>query len=160
MTVKVWIVYDSFFGNTEKVAKKLAQTLRGKHDVTTTKVTALQADDTRKVFDSELLIIGSPTRVFQPTKAIKAFIKRIDFENKHDLKVLVFDTRMDIAKVNNKLLAFWEKRQGSAVATMQKLVEKRKGSLLGPPMSFYVMDSEGPLEDQELEKGVAWVSGI
>lgn len=121
--MKVLIVYDSFFGNTEKVARTLENTLKSKHDVKVRKVGNERMVD---VYDSDLIIIGSPTRVFEPTKAIKSFVKMIDFNKNSSLKTLVFDTRMDIEKVNVKILKFLEKKKKECCVNVEKYYRKEK----------------------------------
>lgn len=61
--MKALIVYDSVFGNTEKVAMMLVESLQ---------TTAVRINQLPEQWSEDLtwLIIGSPTRAFSPTKAI------------------------------------------------------------------------------------------
>lgn len=67
------------FGNTEKIARTIENTLKAKHD---TKIKKAKNASMFDVHNNDLIIIGSPTRIFEPTKAIRKFVKKIDFKNK------------------------------------------------------------------------------
>ena len=74
--MKVFVVYDSFFGNTEQIAKTISEELKGNHQVYLFKTSEFDCE----VFnDVDLLFLGSPTRGFMATKDINEFIKRSKF---------------------------------------------------------------------------------
>ena len=72
--MKVLIVFDSYFGNTEKIARAAAVALTASADVETVKVTDIVFD---KVAGHDLLILGSPTRGFKASEPIQAFLQSI-----------------------------------------------------------------------------------
>jgi flavodoxin len=151
--VKSLIIYDSFFGNTEKVAQALGQALGSE----TIKVQNLVPDQLAGV---ELLILGSPTRAFSPSPDIKKFLKSQPSQAFKGMKVTAFDTRLSMADVNSKFLSFMVKIFGYAADTMVKILQKKGGTLLVPPEWFLVKDSEGPLKDSELERTTEWAQRI
>jgi hypothetical protein len=51
-----------------------------------------------------LLIIGSPTRAFKPTKAIVDFLIQIPSDGIKGIKVAAFDTRVNTEDVNSRIL--------------------------------------------------------
>ena len=57
--MKALVVYESMFGNTELVARAVAEGLSGRMEVETTNVTAGPA-----VSGADLLIVGAPTHAF------------------------------------------------------------------------------------------------
>ena len=58
--MKALIVYDSYFGNTEKVAKAIEDALQEKqYEVSSIKAADAAAKDLDKL---DLLIVGSPTK--------------------------------------------------------------------------------------------------
>lgn len=64
--MKVLIVYDSVFGNTEQIAQTIGNALSSQEDVEILRVGNVKPE---KLTGSELLIVGSPTRGFRPTPA-------------------------------------------------------------------------------------------
>lgn len=143
--MKVLVVYDSVFGNTKKVAQGIGEAFVTKdHKADCKSVNDLKNYDYTNI---EMIIIGSPTRAFKPTKAVVDFIKGIDKEIANKVKFGIFDTRMDVVKVDNKVLTFMVKFFGYADSTMMKLVKKRGGKIVCQPKGFIVEDSEGPLSE-------------
>lgn len=151
--MKSLIVYDSFFGNTEKVAYALGQALGSE----TVKVQNLVPD---QLLGVELLILGSPTRAFSPSPDIKKFLKSQPSQAFKGMKVTAFDTRLSMVDVNSRFLSFMVKIFGYAAETMVKILQKKGGTLLVPPEWFLVKDSEGPLKDGELERTAEWAQHI
>ena len=103
----------------------------------------------------ELLFIASPTRAFSPTKEIKAFTHYIREFGKN-LRVAVFDTRVHIKKEMPWLLRKMEPIFGYAVDTMEKILKKNKQIELLESCWFYVKDTEGPLEEDEVKRLHTW----
>ena len=69
--MKTIIIYDSIFGNTEKIAQAMAR-LRATEDVALCRVGDASLDQLKGI---DVLIAGSPTRAFKPTPAMNAFLK-------------------------------------------------------------------------------------
>jgi len=155
--MKTLIVYDSFFGNTEKIAQAIGNSLGSKENVETLRVSEVKPE---QLIGLELLIVGSPTRVFKPTKAIMGFLNKIPLNVLKGVKVAAFDTRISTADVNSRFLNILVKLFGYAAKPIAYKLEKKGGSLIIPPEGFFVKDSEGPLKDGELERAVDWVKLI
>ena len=81
--MKALVIYDSFFGNTEKVAKAIGGALGEPKDVTVSRVSEAKMDLFK---DVGLLIIGSPTRAFSPTPAIKTFVRSLPAKSLEGVK--------------------------------------------------------------------------
>ena len=64
--MKTLIIYDSFFGNTEKIARAIFQTFSPLNSI---KICLVNDYRPEYLNDIDLLIIGSPTRGFRPTPA-------------------------------------------------------------------------------------------
>ena len=75
--MRVLVIYDSVFGNTEKIAKAIANALNDDIDTTDIRVRDAKIDQLKGI---DLLIVGSPTRGFKPTKDISTFLKSIPRE--------------------------------------------------------------------------------
>jgi len=89
--MKALVVYDSIFGNTEKIAQAIGDSLGSQESVEIVRVTDLK---TGQLADVNLLIVGSPTRAFKPTKAIVDFLIKIPLNALNGVNVVAFDTRM------------------------------------------------------------------
>ncbi|GAI39420.1 unnamed protein product, partial [marine sediment metagenome] len=105
-------------------------------------------------------IVGSPTRVFKPTKAIMNFLNKIPLNGLKGVNVAAFDTRISTANVSSRLLNILVKLFGYAAKPIAYKLEKKGGSLIIPPEGFFVKDSKGPLKDRELERAVDWAKII
>ena len=79
---KIIIVYNSVFGNTEKIALAVAGALNSVGQTEALPVSNLLLDNLNEV---KLLVIGSPTRSFRPTEAITSFLKSLSKEHVQDL---------------------------------------------------------------------------
>lgn len=66
------IVYDPYFGNTEKIAQEIGKTFRD--NVSVTRPRNVQ---TEVLAELDFLIVGSSTRAFRPSDTIKTFLKYI-----------------------------------------------------------------------------------
>lgn len=155
--MKVLIVYDSIFGNTEQIALAISNSLGSKENVETCRVSAIKPE---QLIGVRLLIVGSPTRAFRPTKAITNFLKKIPSNGLKGVKVAAFDTRISSTDVNSRFLNILVKLFGYAAKPIADKLEKKGGELIIPPEGFFVKDSEGPLKDGELERAANWVKLI
>ena len=147
------VVYDSFFGNTEKIAKAMSDALAGSKLV--------RAGDVRPsdVQPVDLLIVGSPTRGFRASPNTNAFIQSIPADGLHGKKVAVFDTRMPEKDVGRGV-RFIMKMGGYAASKMADALKKKGGELVTTPEGFFVVDREGPLKDGELERAAKWAQTV
>ena len=155
--MKTLIVYDSFFGNTEKIAQAIGNSLGSKENVEILRVSEVKPE---QLIGLELLIVGSPTRAFRPTKAIMGFLNKIPLNGLKGVKVAAFDTRISTVDVNSRFLNILVKLFGYAAKPIAYKLEKKGGSLIIPPEGFLVKDSKGPLKDGELERAADWAKLI
>ena len=84
------IIYDSQFGNTESIARVIANALSPYGQVRPIHVSQTQPVELKGV---NLLIMGSPTQKWGPTLAMRSFLEDIPPESLRELAVAVFDTR-------------------------------------------------------------------
>lgn len=155
--MKAVILYDSYFGNTEKIAQAIAGGVAKKSEVRIARVDTFQADQLSGV---DLFVLGSPTRAFSPSDASKAFIKSLKPGGLMGMKAATFDTRVDVQKTDNKFLKFMAKTFGYAYPSMQKSLKKFGAEIIAEGKGFYVLDSEGPLQDGELDKAADWAETL
>lgn len=151
--MKALVVYDSVFGNTEKVAQAMGAAL----GCEARRVTAVTPE---QLAGLDALIVGSPTQAFQALKPVKAFLKSIPAGSLKGVKVAAFDTRMDVKEVNNAVLTVFSKAFGYAAEPIGKQLVKKGGTQAVLPEGFIVMGEKGPLRDGELERAAAWAKRI
>ena len=133
------IVYDSQFGNTEKIAKSIAEKI-GKQ----TKTIHVSKADSSMLKEADMLIVGSPTQAWRATPAIRLFLEKLP--DIKDISAAAFDTRFK----RTRLLT------GSAAHGIAKALERKGARLIVPPESFFVKDTKGPLLDGEIVRAEGW----
>ena len=152
------VLYDSYFGNTEKTALAIAKALgTAKNTAVAVKIDQVKAD---MLTGLDVLIVGSPTRAFSPTPAVKSFLKKIPSKGLDGIKVAAFDTRLPIGENVSGFLRSMVKLFGYADKPLHDLLIKKGGQETVPPQGFFVKDSEGPLLDGELERAAEWAKQI
>jgi flavodoxin len=145
--MKTLVIYDSVFGNTEKIAAAMADATGAR----AVKISDATPDDIK---DMTLLIVGSPTRAFHPTPAVTKWLKALP--RLGNVRIAAFDTRIDKNDVNNKFLNFMMRLFGYAAEPIHKALVKKGGAPAADPAWFFVTDSEGSLRDGELERAAQW----
>jgi flavodoxin len=155
--MKVLVIYDSVFGNTEKIAQAIGAALVPLGKVDVIRVADLQPAQLEGV---ELLTVGSPTRGFRPTDAIKSFLGSLPAGKLAGVKVAAFDTRIPTDNIKSPILRTFVKWGGYADKIIAEALVKRGGSLLVPSKGFFVKESEGPLLEGELERAASWAKQV
>jgi len=153
--MKAVVVYDSAYGNTEKIAQSIGNTLGSPGDVEVLRVGSIKADQLAGV---ELLVAGSPTQKFRPLPAMVSFLKSIPGGGLKGVRVAAFDTRMTKEDIEAAaaILPFMVRIFGYAAKPIAGLLVKKGGELVRPPEGFLVEGMEGPLVPGELERAAAW----
>lgn len=156
--MKAMVVYDSAFGNTEKVAQAIGQALGPSEDVQTVRVKNVKPE---RLAGLTLLIVGSPTQKFSPLGTITKFVKGIPNNGLEGVKVAAFDTRVTASEIEKvRILAFFVRIFGYAAKPIADRLVKKGGELAVPPEGFYVGGTEGPLLEGELERAADWAKQI
>ena len=151
------IVYDSVFGNTQKIAEAIAAGLAGKGEVRLVRVGDASQLDLTEV---DCLIVGSPTRGFNATPPTSEFTEGLDAMHATGRKAAAFDTRLDPEDIKPAPLR-WVVHAGGYAADRIAAGLKRKGfTFLGEPEGFRVGGTEGPLKPGELERATAWAAAL
>jgi flavodoxin len=137
------VIYDSQFGNTERIAAAIADTLRTTGEVRLARVEAERPLDLEGV---DLLILGCPTQGWRPTVAMQALLANLTPQQLHGRAVACFDTRFQKPR--------WI--TGSAARRMAASLRRMDITLVVPPESFFVDGKEGPLLTGELGRAAVW----
>ena len=144
------IIYDSKFGNTEKIAQAIATALSDHGTVHLVQADKADAFNLVNATDIQLLVIGGPTQIHGMSPAMKAFLNVIPPHALRGLPTVCFDTRYDSAR--------WI--TGSAGRRFAQQLLNKGAHVVTQPESFFVDQAEGPLQPGELNRAVAWIEGI
>lgn len=134
---KAVVIYDSRFGNTEKIARALARGME-KQDV---KVDCFKVDevDVQKLVEYDFLAVGGPTHMLGMSEPMKEFLENLNTVDISGKKGFCFDTRNQ-SRFNRFDL-------NSAAKRIEKRMKKMKVKMIKPRKSATVEGREGPLEE-------------
>lgn len=162
--MKALVVYDSAYGNTEKIAQAIGEGLSaGDSSVPVKRASDVQPGDLDKL---DLLVVGSPTQRTTYIEGIKTFLESIPAGGLKGVYVAAFDTRInnddmqDLVKsrITRFVVRMFLKK--FAAPGIDAELKKKGGKAVAEPEGFCVMDSEGPLKAGELDRATQWGQGI
>ena len=140
--MKVIIVYDSMYGNTEQIARAIGGGITG--DVSIVRAGEVEPQQMNSI---DLLVVGSPTQAGRATVPVQKFLSGAAAPAVKGIRVAAFDTRIP---------AKWVMIFGYAAGRIAKSLKKNGGNLVAEPEPFFVNGKEGPLRDGELERASSW----
>ena len=156
--MKVLIVYDSVFGNTEKIAQVIGNAMGSQAEVNILRAGNVKQENLRGL---DVLIVGSPTRAFKPTKEIINFLNGFPKNGLKGVKVAAFDTRFTMSAIEeSRVLPFLVRLFGYAAKPISNRLKKKGGELIISPEGFFVEGVEGPLKEGEIERAASWAKEI
>ncbi|MDD5289217.1 MAG: flavodoxin family protein [Dehalococcoidales bacterium] len=144
--MKALVVYDSAYGNTEKIARAIGSAITG--DVKTLRAGEVNPSDWALL---DLLVVGSPTQGGKATQPVHDFLNKLPESAVKGKNVAVFDTRMT---------AKWVSIFGYAAGKIADSLKKKGGNLILPPEGFYVTGGKGPLKEGEPERAASWAKKL
>lgn len=144
--MKTLAAYDSLYGNTKTIAKAAGEAVPGEVDVL-----HVGEANASELGGYDLLIVGAPTHGGRASEPARGFLDQIQPGALAGVNVDGFDTR-----VEHKLARIL----GFAAPKIAKVLQKKGGTLAGPPGEFYVTGGEGPLKEGEVERAAAWALGL
>ena len=153
--MKVLVIYDSLYGNTEKIANVIGEKFSSYHN---TKVIKVNNTNTHDIENVDLLIIGSPTHGGRFTEPIKKFIENLPKKNNYTIKAITFDTSFPTSNMGffiNHIVKIF----GNAAPRLSKELNKREIKVIDSKI-FYVLGKEGPLQEGEIERAKEWTDRI
>lgn len=149
------VVYDSIFGNTAQIAKAITAELELTHTVKLVPVGEAKGLD---LSDTELLIVGSPTRGFRPTPLISEYVEGL--EAPRGIAAAAFDTRLDLETIHPAPLRWVVDAGGYAAERIASMLERHGFVLKTPNAGFLVGGTEGPLNAGEIERARVWAKTL
>jgi len=120
--MKTLIVYDSLCGNTEKIARAIAEAITGE-----VKLARVGEVDVSELKALDLLIVGAPTHAARPSPATREFLDKVEARALEGVKVAGFDTR---------LTSWWARIFGFAARGIANGLKKKGGTLVLSPEAF------------------------
>lgn len=167
--MRALVVYESMFGNTQRVAEAIGEGLRERYEVEVREVGQLDVAGP-ELEGVDLLVVGGPIHAWSMTRAntregarqeaegvaivstghgIREFLRELHDANPDQHAVAAtFDTAIQTR---------WFP-VGSAAKPAAKQLSKHGYPLVAKPEHFYVTDKQGPLVEGELERARAWAS--
>jgi flavodoxin len=155
--MKALVIYDSVFGNTEQIARAIGRGLGLREDAEVLRVADVNVE---QLAGLTLLVVGSPTRAFRPTPAIKRFLQSIPSHGLEGVKVAAFDTRIPLSDIPSSALRFLVGFFGYAAKPIANRLKRKGGEPAVAPEGFAVKGTEGPLKEGELERAENWAKRI
>jgi len=140
--VRVFIVYDTKYGNTKLVAEKIAEGIRELKAIET-EVSDVKEVDLKKIQDADAVLIGAPNHMGNPSRTITKFIDRLGKLELKAKQAAVFDTYMGTDY--EKAAKIMENRLREKVPALKLMISG---------LSIRVDGAEGPITEGELPKCV------
>jgi flavodoxin len=140
--MKTVVIYDSVFGNTEQVAKRIADVIPG-----TVKVVKVGGASLLDLGTADLVVVGSPTVGGRATRPMQEFVESIPKSVAEKVHLAAFDTRISMK---------FAQMFGYAATRMADALAQKGGALKLPPEGFIVKGRNGPLAEGELDRASAW----
>ena len=160
--MKVLVMYESMFGNSERVAHAVADGLRETVEVLIRDVTTAHPGDLAG--DIDLLVVGGPTHALSmsrpstredairqgagqglASRGLREWLEGLSGDL-HGLPFAAFDTRVSRVR----------RLPGSAARSATRVLRRHQGRMLVTPESFFVDDVAGPLDHDEVARAKAW----
>lgn len=149
--MKTLIVYDSYYGNTRKIAELIKEVLGSDTEMIRAKDFSID-----KMNYIDTLIVGSPTRIFKPTHNIMKFLHNFPNDILEDKNILLYDTRICLKDIPSNILKFFVKKFGYAIDNMEKIIEKKGGKISLQSQGFIIKENADSLYESEIERAKEW----
>lgn len=142
--VKVFVVYDTKYGNTKLAGENILEGIKEVEGIETA-IGYVKEIDIGKVADCDAIVLGAPNHMGRPSRTMKKFVDRLAELDLKAKNVAVFGTYSGRVRTVDR-----------AVKKLEKMVEKKLPNLylISPGLSIRVNGIPGPLVEGELPKCV------
>jgi flavorubredoxin len=148
--MKVFVIYDSKYGNTKIAAENILKGIKQVEGIEVA-IGYVKEVDSQSVGSFDALIIGAPNHMASPSRTMKKFVEKLVDLDLKATKVAVFGTYSGRIRAADR-----------AVKKLEKLVEKTlpKLKFLSPSLSIRVKGVTGPVSEGELIKCIEFGTRI
>jgi len=138
--MKVFIVYDSKYGNTKLAGEKILEGIKASGTFETN-ISYIKDVGPQKLASYDVIVIGAPNHMGAPSRAMKKFISKLPEFNLDAKYVAVFGT-----------YAGKERSVDRAVKKLEQMVKKSlpNANMISPTLSIRVNGISGPIVEGEL----------
>ena len=140
--VKVFVVYDTKYGNTKLAGETIVEGIREVEGIETS-IGYVKEIDIGKVADYDAIVLGAPNHMGRPSQTLKKFVNSLAELDLKAKNLAVFGTYSGRARDPDR-----------AVKKLEKMAEKKLPNLklISPSLSIRVNGIPGPLVEGELPK--------
>ncbi|MEQ8198579.1 MAG: flavodoxin domain-containing protein [Clostridiaceae bacterium] len=153
--MKIVIIYDSVYGNAEKIGMAVKGGFGTGHEVSVIKA---KDADCRDIEGTELLIVGSPTHGGWFTEPVKVFLDKLPEKSLEGIKAASFATSSS-AENQGVFMKIITKVFCNASPRIAKVLKMKGADIIGSE-SFLVTGKEGPLKDNEIHHAQEWARNL
>ena len=153
--MKTLVVYDSIFGNTEKIAQAIADSLGSDSPIKLAGFVTLE-----QLKSADLLVFGSPTRSFAATPAMMSLLESIPADGLDGKTAAAFDTRLKMTGLKGLLFGKMIDKGGYAAPILAEQLRSKGAMIIQPPEGFFVQTEKGPLVHGEIERAETWAKSL
>jgi len=140
--VKVFVVYDTKYGNTKIAAENIFEGIREVENIEAA-IGYIKEIDVGKLADYDAIVLGAPNHMGRPSQTMKKFVNGLAELDVKAKSVAVFGTYSGRVRDPDR-----------AVKKLEKMLEKKLPDLklISPSLSLRVQGIPGPLVEEELPK--------
>jgi flavodoxin len=149
--VKGIVVYDSYYGNTKKVAEAIVEQIKSEgHEAELRSV----REDYPSPPQGDFMFVGSPNRMGGVTGRTKRYVKRLDCTVWKDKPVAIFTTvaAHPEGEMTEKEKSSYEKWALRAAPKLRDKAKDRGLNAVEKVLAVEVKDQKGPLVDNGIEQ--------
>lgn len=147
------VVFDSTYGNTEIVARAIAEVLAQRSPVRTLRSEQFRSGHLEGM---SLVVVGSPGRSPRPSPGILSWLARLPLGSLQDVRVAAFDTRLDVRGGGRPLAALLGRWFGYPAPRIERRLLLAGGTLAAPAQGFVLESPLGPPSEGETDRARAW----
>ena len=151
------VVFESAYGNTEAIARAIAEGLSRHGDA---EACTTDAADSARLADIDLLVVGAPTHAWSlPRKRTWASAKGANPLHEPLMRAWLRDLPIGVDRPSAAFSTRFDKPQiltGSASRGIARALRQQGWSRAATPVSFVVTGTEGPLRSGEVEQARSW----
>ncbi|HET8787046.1 MAG TPA: flavodoxin domain-containing protein [Candidatus Limnocylindrales bacterium] len=143
--MEILVVFGSQYGNTQRIARAIAEALASEHHVRVVPAAAATAE---RGDDVDLLLVGAPTQMRGLRLLADPFLAGLEERGFGRTAAAAFDTYVDVGP------------QMLASTVIADRLAEAGCRLVAEPESFLVLGMEGPLADGEERRAGSWAMSV